>query len=81
MPNSVPMSECTLNSGAISRPASARERGRERMNEAAMASAHVDAHQARGIRVLHHGEQRLAEPGAVEGELQRKRDADARRPG
>ena len=75
MPNSVPMSECTLNSGAISspaRPASAVESA----NESGDRAPHVDAHQARRIGVLHHREQRLAEARAVKRKLQRDRDAE-----
>ena len=64
MPNSVPMSECTLNSGAIRSPASPAS-AVESANDTAIASRHVDAHQPRGIGVLHHREQRLAQLASV----------------
>src|SRR5689334_3551171 len=73
MPNNVPMSECTENSGAISmpaRPASAVDRG---YGEAMALRTLLPM--GRAGRVLHHGEQRLAPCRVLEGELQREGDA------
>ena len=76
MPNSVPMSECTLNSGAIRRPARPASTV-ESANDAAIARRTLMPIRRAASGILHHGEQRLAVARAVEQQVQRERDAEA----
>ena len=59
MPNSVPMVEEMVNSGATRMPAMPASNP-DSANASVDHALDADAHQPRGIRVLHHREQRLA---------------------
>ena len=80
MPNSVPMVEEIVNSGATRMPATPASKP-DSANARVDHALDVDAHQPRRIRVLHHGEQRLAVARRCGRTAAGRRRARARSPG
>ena len=76
MPNSVPIVDEMVNSGATRMPATPASKP-DSANEKVDHAAGVDAHQPRRVGVLHDREQRLAVARIAEEEMQRQRERKA----